>query len=275
MTIIVPDSWDIPQQIRDRFGDTAGRQRAMLAAGHLLLVLHEPPGPDDRDRKARILWRDPAGSWAWNADGSVTHLLKKHLASFTELTEQLENQLQAASGAADYFSLLQAIAPLHRTSRNLHTTLQQAREMIPEDRDIIVARDSASDIERAFELLHEDAKNGLDYTMARRTELQSEQTYKMSVSAHRLNVLAAVFFPVTAITSIFGMNCSPALDPLTSAWIFWGVLGFGSVSGLVLSRIITQESAGDETSEPPNPERTPRDGLKQARPKIRGQKSYQ
>ncbi len=61
MKTIVPEDWEVPVQIRDRFGDSAGRQRAMVADGHLLLVLHEAPGPNDRERKGCLLWRNPAG----------------------------------------------------------------------------------------------------------------------------------------------------------------------------------------------------------------------
>src|SRR4029077_1369179 len=104
------------------------------------------------------------------------------------------------------FRLLQKVAPLHRTARNLHATLQQAREFVPDDRDLIVARDTSGDIERSFELLHNDAKNGLDYTVALETELQSQRTYEMAVSAHRLNLLAALFFPIATLSAIFDMK---------------------------------------------------------------------
>ena len=35
MNSIVPDTWKIPPQLAARFGDNAGRQRAMNAEGHL------------------------------------------------------------------------------------------------------------------------------------------------------------------------------------------------------------------------------------------------
>ncbi len=239
MKTIVPESWAVPAQIRDRFGDSGGRQRAMIADGHLVLVLHEPPGQNDRQRKARLLWRDPSGAWAWTADGNTSNLLKRHLASFTEKLEQLETKLQDASTAADYFNLLQVAAPLHRTSRNLHVALQSAREAVPDDYDIIVSRDAASDIERAFELLHMDAKNGLDFMVAQKAELQSQRGHEMAVSAHRLNVLAALFFPVTAMSSIFGMNFASGLEPVAGPWLFWLILVAGFISGLLLMLVIT------------------------------------
>lgn len=241
MKTILPDTWGVPSRIRDRFGDTAGRQRAMFEDGHLVLVLHEPPGPEDLDRKARILWRSPSGTWSCNTDGCVTNLLKKHVESFVRRSEELEGELQAASCAADYFNLLQAIAPLHRASRNLHTTLQQAREMVTDDHEIIVARDAANEVERVFELLQVDAKNGLDYTVAHKAELQSAQSLQMARSSHRLNVLAALFFPITAISSVFGMNFGSGLEALPHPWVFWGVLSTGFCAGLMLVRSLAPD----------------------------------
>lgn len=244
MKTIVPDSWNIPPQIRDRFGDSAGRQRAMTADGHLLLVLHQPPNQkSNRDRSARILWRDPDGVWAWNADGCTTHLLKKHVSEFAELAEHNEIEIQSARCADDYFRILQAISPLQRSSRNLHAALQQARDMIPGDREIIAARDAAGDVERAFELLYVDAKNGLDYMVALKTEQQSQRSYEMAVSAHRLNVLASVFFPITALSSLFAMNYSLGPESVFNTSLFWGVIGFGSLSGLLLSKTVAEKQA--------------------------------
>jgi hypothetical protein len=46
----LPPSWDVPQEFRNRLGKQAGRQRAMLSEGHLLLILHRPPDPH-RDKR--------------------------------------------------------------------------------------------------------------------------------------------------------------------------------------------------------------------------------
>ena len=82
----------------------------------------------------------------------------------------LDERLQQAAAARDYYNLLQAIAPLHRTIRNLHATLQQARELLPADRDLINLRDNAGELERTVELLHHDIDNGLEFTAAREAE---------------------------------------------------------------------------------------------------------
>lgn len=210
---ILPLAWAVPEEFKSRLGDSAGRQRAMLAEGHLLLVLHGPPGPDDDHRDARFFWRDPAGNWKANGmTGSGVQALKNHLAEFAERLDKLEARFQAADTATEYFELLQAIAPIHRTTRNLHAALQNARELLPNDRELISLRDRAGELEREAELLHTDSKNGMDYTVARRSEELAGRSYDMAVSSHRLNLLAALFFPIATASSIFGMNLNHGLD---------------------------------------------------------------
>jgi hypothetical protein len=252
MKTIVPEDWNVPLKIRNRFGETAGRQRIMTADGHLVLVLHEPPGPDDPDRKARLFWRDPNGRWAWTSSGDTMQLLKRHILEFTKRGEVLENQLQMASCASDYFALLQATAPLHRTSSNLHATLQQAREAVPEDQELIVARDAANDLERTFELLQADAKNGLDFMVAQRAEQQSQRTYEMAVSSHRLNIIAAIFFPITALSSVLGMNVVSGLEFLPGIVTFWSVLLLGFGSGVMLVKAISNTPLPDQNANTKN-----------------------
>jgi Mg2+ and Co2+ transporter CorA len=224
-------------------GDAAGRQRAMAAEGHLLLVLHAPPTPGVAERTGRLFWRDPEGTWRSNALGEGLQALKRHVAEFAERVEELEQHWQTAATAEEYYTLLRALAPLHRTARNLHATLQQAREMVPSDRDLINLRDQVGEIERAIELLYGDAKNGMDFTIAHQAEQQAKRTYDMAVATYRLNVLAAAFFPVATLSTIFGMNLAHGLEAWSTPAHFWGILALGLVCGLVLTRVIACKPA--------------------------------
>ncbi len=56
---ILPAGWSVPEEIGGRLGDTGGRQRALAANGHLLLVLHELPGDDDKIRIGRFFCASP------------------------------------------------------------------------------------------------------------------------------------------------------------------------------------------------------------------------
>jgi hypothetical protein len=248
MRIQLPPDWQVPDVFTQRLGDTAGRQRAMAAEGHLLLVLHEPPLPGVPERTGRLFWRDPEGTWKSRPLGDGPQALKRHVAEFAERVDALEKQWQTAATAEDYYLLLRAIAPLHRTARNLHATLQQARELVPEDRDLINLRDQVGEIERSLELLHGDAKNGLDFTVAHQVEQQAERTYEMAVAAHRLNLLAATFFPVATLSAIYSAVFAMILAHGEQGWsttaLLWCVpLGIGLVCGVVLARAITRKPA--------------------------------
>jgi hypothetical protein len=246
--ISLPVDWQVPGLFAQRLGDTVGRQRAMAADGHLLLVLHEPPVAGVTERVGRLFWRDPHGSWRSRPLGDGLQGLKRHVAEYADRVDQLEKNWQAAGSAADYFALLRAVGPLHRTVRHLHATLQEGRELVPGDRDLINLRDQVGEIERALELLHGDAKNALDFSVAHQAEQQAERTYDMAVSAHRLNLLASAFFPIatlsTIYTAIFAMiQTHPGEHDWSSPSLFWALLAVGLMSGLILSRAIARAPA--------------------------------
>lgn len=237
----VPIDWQLPRTVTSRLGDAAGRQRAMSADGHLLLILHELPIPGVSQRAGRLFWRDPKGNWKSTSHGAGVQALTAHLTEYAERVDGLEKELESAQTAEDYYALLRAVAPLHRSARNLHATLQQARESICEDTDLINARDQSGEIERTLELLHNDASHGLDFTIARQAEHQSESTHQMSVAGYRLNLLAAAFFPIATIGAIFGMNLKHGLEGETNAGVFWILLVVGLMSGVFLVVLIARK----------------------------------
>jgi hypothetical protein len=222
-----------------RLGSTVGRQRAMAADGHLLLVLHQPPAPGSLERKGRFFWRHPDGHWRSSSLGEGYQSLKRHMTEFAERVDELERQWQEAQSAQDYFLILRTLAPLHRTVRHLHAVLQQARESIADDRELINARDRAGEIERALELLHGDARNGLDFTVAHQAEQQSRRMYEMAVSHHRLNLLAALFFPIATLGAAFEILGHEA-DELGKGF-FWSTLFLGLLCGMILAGAILRK----------------------------------
>ena len=60
---LLPLSWQVPDEFHRRLGDQPGRQRTMKADGHLLVILHAPPKPDETEREGRFFWRDANGQW--------------------------------------------------------------------------------------------------------------------------------------------------------------------------------------------------------------------
>jgi hypothetical protein len=237
----VPIEWQLPRALVDRLGDRTGRQRAMSADGHLLIVLHEPPKAGVTERVGRLFWRNPEGNWNSNSVGPGVQALMTHLSEFAERVDALDKRLESAQTAIDHYSLLRAVSPLHRTARYLHAALQQAREMVPDDRDIINARDQSGELERTLELLHNDASHGLDFTMARQAEDQAEASFQMAVASYRLNLLAAMFFPIATIAAVFGMNLRHGFESDTSGGVFWSLLVIGLVSGAILTLTVAKK----------------------------------
>ncbi len=217
----LPMMWELPDEIKERFGERgAGKQRAMVADGHLLLVLHKAPHRDQPKRAVVFFWRKPSGEWETSGKGVGLPSLRKHLAAYGSAEENFDAEYERARTAEDYFRILEEIPPLHHAAKNLHSTMQAAREGIPDDRDIIDLRDWAYDLERSLDLLYTDTKNALDFNIAKRAEEQTRLSQQSVQTAHRLNILAAIFFPLTAISSVFGMNLRSGLEG-ASTMVFW------------------------------------------------------
>jgi hypothetical protein len=241
----LPPAWELPQEIRSRFGERVGRQRAMVAAGHLLLVLHAPPRADENQRAPRFYWRQPEGTWHSSETSGGASTMIKHLDEYQQLLEKIDRSLDSATLARDYFAVMSHLAPLLRAARNLHKTLQEAREAIASP-ELITLRDRAYENERMAELLYEDARNGLDFATARRAEQQSEASHRMESAAHRLNLLAAFFFPLATLSSLFGVNMVHGFEQAPGPLPFLIMLSVGLLCGCALTLFV---SANKPTAE--------------------------
>ena len=237
--MIIPPNWTLPEAIKNRLGqNTYGRQRVIAEDGHVLLVLHQPPGADDSKREGVLFWRNPAGEWQASRGGSGPGALKRHIQSFAELETKLAAEFENAGDIKVIFDLVEALTPLARSARNMQIAVQDAREVIKGDPFIIEMRDLAYDAERNIDLLLEDVRLGIQYRTAREEEKQAKAGQDALRASHRLNVLAALFLPVTAMASIFGMNFIHPLDEKNSLH-WWMVLGAGIVLGLGVKSWVT------------------------------------
>lgn len=233
---ILPATWEVPAEFRSRLGEKAGRQRAMMAEGHLLLVLHAPPKKDEPDRKGRLFWRKPDGTWLSNELGGGSAALAKHLGEFAEIIDKMDRQEDVAFSVDEYYTILDAMGPIQRTARNLHATLQEARKLLSADRDLINFRDKAYDIERTAELLYSDVKNALEFAVAKKSEEQAAAAHQMAVQSHRLNLLVAFFFPLATLVAIVGSEMRHGLEEyLPYPYLFYAVIAVGLVLGALLA----------------------------------------
>ena len=221
----IPNGWELPPEILERLGRKVGRQRAMEEGDHLLILLHAPPKPGQDEREARVFWRKPDGSWSTNTKGKGAKAILEHIAEYQSLIDALEAQEDSAESADDYFAVLDQATPLARASRNMHAALQQARDLIPEDQEIVSCRDEAYNCERSADLLVQDVKNGFDLHVAKQTELMTKSGHAMAVAGHRLNTLVALFFPTATIAALLGMNVPIGLENTPGAFVGAIVVG--------------------------------------------------
>jgi len=247
--MIIPPTWNLPEAIRARLGaSTYGRQRAIIEEGHVLLVLHKPPGPDDRTREGVLFWRNTAGEWQCNRGGPGPGGLKRHVQAYVDIEAKLTQDYETAASSGALFDLLETMVPLVRAVRSMHAALQTAREAIKQDAFIIEVRDLAYEVERNMDLLLEDVRNAIQQRNAREAEIQAQASKEALAASHRLNILAALFLPLTAITSLFGMNLQHGLNE-HSPVIFWFVFAGGIALGLVIKSWVTAKRKTD-TSPP-------------------------
>jgi hypothetical protein len=241
---LLPPAWDVPTEFRARLGDQAGRQRIMTAAGHTLVILHAPPRADSPVREGRYFWRDASGRWTPAGTSPSQPGLGDLLLEYEKAIDALQRSEDAAQTARDYFNLLNRLTPLTRAARHLHETLQKAREAVPGDRQLLLWRDRAYAMSRSAELLQEDAKNALDFAVAQRAEEEAEQTRRVAAAGHRLNILAAFFFPLATMAAFFGMELRNGLEPWDAQYAplpVLGILGVGLLLGVILTAFVTRK----------------------------------
>ncbi len=245
-TQLVPAEWDVPDAFRKRMGDRVGRQRAMFAEGHLLLVLHAPPVGEEPERVGRLFWRRPDGVWKADYSPSGIKALDEHLDEFRHIIETLDEREHAATTASEYFEILSTLTPLYRTVRNLHLALQQARSDLNEARDVINFRDEAYELERQADLLLQDSRNTLEFSIAKQTEAQARAGHHMAVAAHRLNMLVAFFFPIATLSAFFGTNMKHGLEELAAPLPFLVLLLVSLLCGVILKSGVTRPPTDEE-----------------------------
>jgi hypothetical protein len=229
--MITPPGWNLPEPIRARLGQkTVGRQRIIFEDGHLLIILHRPPTAEDNARDGVLFWRPPDGNWKWSRGINGSVALNAHIQSYADREAELASLYDEAADSVTLYKLQTEIAPVARAARNMHLALQAARDAVKSEKILIDARDRAYDIERNLELLLEDVRSMIQYRTVKEAEEQSRLSAEALRASHRLNVLAAMFLPLTAITGIFGMNFPSGLDQnnIVYFWlIFIGALALG------------------------------------------------
>lgn len=237
---LFPADWDLPTVLRIRLGYGPGRQRVMDADGHLLLVLHEVPKSHQLERVGQLFWRQPDGDWLCSIPGAGPTGVEQHLQTYANAIDRLTEEVEASRTSEACFKILGELSPLARSSRNMYTALQEARKLRSEDRELLEWRNKAYDLSRRVELLQSDAKTALDFEVAHQAEILAEASHQMATSAHRLNVLAAFFFPLATLAAVLGANLQNVLPGVSHRASLVILLAIGLLSGCGLTYLVTR-----------------------------------
>ncbi|MDP0501030.1 MAG: CorA family divalent cation transporter [Verrucomicrobiota bacterium JB022] len=228
----LPTDWALPHALLDRLTPSGGRQQALFADGHLLLYLHRLPDDDSPDREGVVFYRRPDGVWLNEKEPRGLLLLGEMLDDYDNRVDALDDRLDASQRVKDYYEILTAVHPILRAVRNLASTLDRSQEYIV-DPELLPYIERTHVISRTAELLLTEAKMAMDYAIAQDSELQSQVNLEMAKSSHRLNLMVALFLPITALASVFGMNLTSGLEG-TGDWLFWALMGIGALLGYLL-----------------------------------------
>lgn len=237
---LIPANWQLPQELRRRIGLAVGRQRIMEHEGHLVIVAHEVPSAREDRRQGVLLWRDDNGQWeASNGEpgGAAIELL---LDRYEKRIDQFEQTEVSAQGSDQYLPLLEGLAPVTRAIRNLHAVLGEARKALTEEIQLINHRDRAYDLSRTAELTYQFAKDSMDVAVVRKAEEQAAASAKMEAAAHRLNIMAALFFPLATLGGIFGTTLTDGWSWAETSTPFYLFLGGGLLAGIILASLISK-----------------------------------
>lgn len=212
----------------------------MAADAHILIVLHDLPDADDPDTlNARLYWRKPDGTWKSQGSGATSiAALRAHVESFVAAIDTLEHKAARAKLAKDWFDIMHHASPLHRMVRNQSATLAEARDLVKGDKELIGVRDTAQENERSIELINHHARAGLDYSIASAGEANAKSTEHVVESQHRLNLIAATFLPITAISALLSMNLKHGFEGKSEPYAFWIVAAGAFLLGLIVRAML-------------------------------------
>jgi Mg2+ and Co2+ transporter CorA len=237
---LVPPNWQLPDYFRGRLGTSVGRQRLMQHEGQLLIVAHRVPASGENSRRGVLFWLDANHEWHASSGDPGRSAIQMLIDDYEKAIEKFNQQEEKAALAQEYLPLLDGLAPIMRSTRNLYDVLQEARKAAPERRELIDLRDRAYEASRNAELLFQDAKNSMDVAVVRRAEEQAIASHKMGVAAHRLNTMAAIFFPLATLGTIFGTTFTENWSWSGSTLPFLLFLVSGLLAGIFLAIFVNR-----------------------------------
>ena len=98
-----PKIWDLPFDIRRQLSGRGGRQRAIAADNHLMLVLNRVPQPNSDQADTVYFWRNRDQKWHFSDRGGGFGALETVVQQYEDRIVELEEALAAAKDSRARF----------------------------------------------------------------------------------------------------------------------------------------------------------------------------
>lgn len=232
----LPEHYQIEPELAEQLSSRTGHQRCVVGTSELLLILHEVPQPGIPERQGIFFWRQHDGRWL-QPGGPGLDELNALLDRYTRAIDDNEALLETTESNDQLFRILRHAGPLHRSMRNLVQALEQSLAQEPDDREIRNFRDRARELERASELLQNDARETMLFWQAEASEEHAKSADRLGQILFKLNLITGFFLPLVALGGLFGMNVDIPEFIKGMFWlIFFASLGIGGLLLWYVSR---------------------------------------
>jgi hypothetical protein len=205
-----------------------------------------------RSWAAEIFLRQLDGKWLHKGLDHGERALAAFLDNYRALLDTQETRFEKATDIDVLYAVIDSLIPLARSTANTKLALQSAREALANDAFIITMRDRSVDIARGFELLLADARLALEYRVARSAEEQIRAAEIGNRAQQKLNILAAIAFPIMTVSAVFGTNLRSGLENMPIL-AFWLVFAGGLALGLFVRRWVSEIGPPTQSSKALSP----------------------
>ncbi|BCX49941.1 hypothetical protein HAHE_38490 [Haloferula helveola] len=234
----LPEGFELEDDLADQLSNRSGGQRYVEGETEALMILHEVPQPKIPEREPIVFWRKGSGKWHGPDGEESLRGISRLLDRYQEAIDRHEATIDETEEITEVFSIIRHAGPIARATRNMATVLEKAAEADEDNRTLRGHRDRVRDLQRAAELLYQDAKLTLDFWQAESAEEHQQAAERSNVIAFRLNLMAGFFLPLVAVAGLLGMNV--AIPDFLMPW-FWAIISSGLVLGLIVLFIVGWE----------------------------------
>lgn len=171
--------WELPEEKKTRLSHQPRLQRAIIADGHILMVLHKPPRPGKSTCEAVTFWRKPSGNWQCSEGCAALAELEQLVNDYDTAIAQIEEEWERSVDPHTPLKPPSQIGRFWRASVSLRDALQEATNAISESEERLDFQglcDRMNDIAWTSEILRTEAMNALRVYFTKQREVQANRS---------------------------------------------------------------------------------------------------